>query len=238
MSCAAPAPPLFTGIEVGFSSLCVDGEATWRFVADVVREIGAMTPAPYFHIGGDEVQKLTPAEYAAFITRAESIVRAAGKQTIGWDEVAEVTLQADSIVQIWRPGAPKGDVAQTGKLILSPANRVYLDMKYTPATAIGLAWAGHVEVRDSYDWDPATLLAGVSETAILGVEGALWTETVANRADIEFLAFPRLAGVAEIGWTPQSGRDWDEYRLRLAAQTARWAALGINFHRSPQVPWQ
>jgi hexosaminidase len=51
------------------------------------------------------------------------------------------------------------------------------------------------------------------------------------------MAYPRMAGVAEIGWTPQSGRNWNEYRLRLAAQADRWKELNVNFYRSPQVPW-
>ena len=56
-------------------------------------------------------------------------------------------------------------------------------------------------------------------------------------SDIEYLAFPRLAGVAELGWSQESRRSWEEYRLRLGAQAPRWVALGINFYRSPLVPW-
>ncbi len=237
LNCDGQAPPLFTGIEVGFSTLCVDADVTYRFLDDVVREISAMSPSPFFHVGGDEVRKLTAEQYAAFISRAEAIVRAHGKRMIGWDEVAAVRLQGDSVIQLWRPDEPKGDLAQTGSVIFSPANKVYLDMKYTPETVIGLEWAGRIEVRDAYEWDPATLHAGVGEKAILGVEGPLWTETVARQPDIDYLMFPRLAGIAEIGWTPQAGRTWDDYRLRLAAQAKRWTALGINFYRSPQVPW-
>ena len=238
LNCDGVAPALFTGIEVGFSTLCAESETTYRFVDDVVREISAMTPGPYFHIGGDEVKKLTPAQYELFIKRAEAIVRKHGKTMIGWDEVAALTLDASSIIQYWRPGAPKGELGQTGKVIFSPANKLYLDMKYTPATLIGLDWAGHIEVRDGYEWDPAAMVPGVGEAAILGVEGPLWSETVARRADLDYLMFPRLAGIAEIGWTPQAGRAWDDYRQRLAAQAARWTALGINFYRSPHVPWR
>ena len=238
LNCDNVSPPLFTGIEVGFSVVCVTAEATYRFIDDVVREIAAMTPGPYFHIGGDEVKRLTPDEYAAFITRAEAIVRSHGRTMIGWDEVAAVRLDPSSVIQYWRPGAPKGDLGQTGKVIFSPANRMYLDMKYTLATLIGLDWAGRIEVRDGYDWDPATVVPGVGESAILGVEGPLWSETVARRGDLDYLLFPRLAGVAEIGWTPQAGRSWEDYRQRLGAQAGRWTALGINFYRSPQVPWR
>lgn len=238
LNCDGIAPPLFTGIDVGFSVLCWDADATYRFIDDVIRELAAMTPGPYFHIGGDEVKKLTPDQYAAFIARAEAAVRRHGKIMIGWDEIAAVPLESASIIQYWRPGAPKGDLGQTGKVIFSPANKLYLDMKYSEATPIGLDWAGRIEVRDSYDWDPAAMVSGLAASAILGVEGPLWTETVARRADLDYLMFPRLAGIAEIGWTPQTGRRWDDYRLRLAAQADRWTALGINFYRSPHVPWR
>ena len=238
LNCDGIAPPLFTGIDVGFSVLCWDSDATYRFIDDVIREIAAMTPGPYFHIGGDEVKKLTPGQYAAFIARAEAAVRRHGKRMIGWDEIAAVALDPSSVIQYWRPGAPKGDLGRTGKVIFSPANKLYLDMKYTESTRIGLDWAGRIDVRDSYEWDPAMMVSGLDASSILGVEGPLWTETVARRADLDYLMFPRLAGIAEIGWTPQSGRAWEDYRLRLAAQADRWTALGLNFYRSPHVPWR
>jgi hexosaminidase len=73
---------------------------------------------------------------------------------------------------------------------------------------------------------------------VAGVESALWSETLEDVDDIEFMAFPRLPGLAEIGWSPRDGRNWDEYRLRLAAQGPRWEAQGVDFYRSPQVPWE
>jgi hexosaminidase len=56
-------------------------------------------------------------------------------------------------------------------------------------------------------------------------------------ADAEYLAFPRLAAVAEVGWSSAAARQWESFRLRLAAQGPRLAALGVNYYRSPQVPW-
>jgi hexosaminidase len=93
-------------------------------------------------------------------------------------------------------------------------------------------------VQRSYAWDPATAVADVSEGDILGVEAPIWSETLETMQDIEFMAFPRLAGCAEIGWSPTAARDWDAYRLRLGAHGPRLAALGVNFYRSPLVPWQ
>jgi hexosaminidase len=110
-------------------------------------------------------------------------------------------------------------------------------MKYDDQTPIGLEWAGHVPVSASYAWEPGTLIEGVADDSILGVESALWSETTADRAAVEYLAFPRLPGIAEIGWSPATALLWDDYRQRLAAQAPRWDALGVNYYRSREVPW-
>lgn len=239
LNCDHTAPPPYTDIKVGFSCLCVADELTYAFIDDLVREIGALTPGPYFHIGGDEVRKLTGAEYIAFVNRVQEIVRLRGKRMIGWDEVASADLSKTSVVQHWRPGTALSSVAARGaRLIMSPANRAYLDMQYDSSTVLGLFWAGRIEVRDSYNWDPATLMEGVAEDAILGVEAPLWSETLANIREVEWMAFPRLAAIAEIGWSPQASRGWEDFRVRLGGQGSRWQALGVNFYRSPQVPWR
>jgi len=59
LNCNGVAPALYTGTEVGFSALCVESEATYRWIDDVVREIAALTPGAYFHIGGEEGERLT-----------------------------------------------------------------------------------------------------------------------------------------------------------------------------------
>jgi hexosaminidase len=237
LNCKGQAPAPFTGTDVGFSSLCVEMDFTYLFIDDVVKEIAAITPGPYFHMGGDEVKTLTPAQYRAFVERVQTIVQKHGKQMIGWDEVAVATLLPTSIVQHWRPDAAHGELARAPHLILSPANRTYLDMKYDPDTALGLRWAGLVPIKTAYDWDPATLVPEVAPAAILGVEAALWSETIATMRDAEFLAMPRLAAIAELGWSPAQPRDWESFRVRLGAQGPRWSALGVNFYRAPEIPW-
>jgi hexosaminidase len=237
LNCDGVAPPLYTGIEVGFSNFCVDKDITYKFIDDVVREIADLTPAPYFHIGGDEVKKITPAQYRTFVERVQGIVESHGKTVIGWDEVATATLLPATIVQQWRPGE-KFTVPPATKVILSPAHKIYLDMQYHTATPIGQHWAAYVDVPEAYQWDPATVIAGVNEASILGVEAPIWSETMATMRDVEYLAFPRLAGAAEIAWSPAAGRTWDEYRQRLGGQAQRWAGLGINAYWSPTVPWR
>lgn len=231
------APELFTGINVGFSSLAIENETTDTFVDDVIRELAALTPGPYIHIGGDEAMATKPADYRRFIERVQWIVQSYGKQMIGWEEVSQVNLRDDSVVQIWHHQMAAAAAQQNVNLIMSPATRMYLDMKYHEGTPLGLSWAAYIEVEDAYAWDPATQIASISETAILGIEAPLWTETVQTMADIEYLVFPRLPGYAEIGWSPQRGRDWDEYKSRLGQHGRRLTAMGVNFYRSSQVPW-
>jgi hexosaminidase len=247
LNCDGKAPPLYTGTKVGFSTLCTDEDETYAFLDEVIGQIAALTPGRYFHIGGDEAQSTKPADYAAFVERVQQLVHAHahGKTMVGWQEIAAATIAPDTIAQFWQPAAGSQDgtqtardaVAQGAKLVMSPANRAYLDIKYTESTPLGQTWAGLTEVRDSYDWNPGTLVAGVTEEDVLGVEGPLWTETIVTNADLDQMAFPRLAAIAEIGWSPQSARSWDGFRTRLAAQGLRWTALGVGFRRSPQIPW-
>ena len=207
LNCDGVAPPLYTGIEVGFSNFCVDKDITYKFIDDVVREIAALTPAPYFHIGGDEVKKITPAQYRAFIERVQGIVASHGK-TVDRRGTRSRRRRCcpSTIVQQWRP-REKFQVPPATKVILSPAHKIYLDMQYHTATPIGLHWAAYVDVPEAYGWDPATVLPGVNEASILGVEAPLWSETLATMRDVEYMAFPRLAGAAEIAWSPEGEPD-------------------------------
>jgi hexosaminidase len=237
LNCDGTARSPYTGTEVGFSSLCMQKDVTRAFITDVVRELAAATPGPYLHVGGDEARSTDPADYTRFMEDVQQIVASFGKQPIGWEELATTHLQPTAIVQQWHGGMTARAIAQGAKVILSPANRIYLDMKYNPRTPLGLTWAGTTDVGAAYDWDPATLLPGLRESDILGVEAPLWTETITQLTDIEYMAMPRLAGVAEIGWTPQARRRWDEYRRRLSAHAAHLQAMGVGFYRSPQVAW-
>ncbi|MFI1353239.1 beta-N-acetylhexosaminidase [Streptomyces sp. NPDC020898] len=245
LNCDGVAPPLYTGTDVGFSSLCVPKDLTYDFVDDVIRELAAITPGRYLHIGGDEAHSTSHEEYVAFMDRVQPVVAKYGKTVVGWHQLTAATPAKGAVAQYWgldSTGAEEKErVAAAARggtgVVLSPADRVYLDMKYDRDTPLGLDWAGYVDVRRSYDWDPGTYLPGAPSSAIRGVEAPLWSETIVTSADIEYMAFPRLPGVAELGWSSASTHDWEDYRVRLAAQAERWEALGIGYFRAPHVPW-
>jgi hexosaminidase len=215
-------------------SLDVGSEIALRFLGDVIAELVASTPGDYIHLGGDEVEGMDHDAYVKFMWDAATVVLRHGKRPVVWEEAGVAKLPKGTIVQHWSDAAPARAGAQQGlPLLMSPAPHTYLDQKYDDSTELGLKWAGNVDVRDAYEWDPAAV---IPEAEVMGVEAALWSETTETRDDVDFMVFPRLPAVAEVGW---SGRhDWEGFRTRLAAHGPLLEGLGVNFHRSKQVDWK
>ena len=241
----------YQGMAVGFSSLKIHDEATYDFLADVFGELAAMTPGPYLHVGGDEALGTDPADFAEFMTRVTALVAGLGKTPIAWHEAgAAAGLEDDTIGQYWGYVIPtdgmdekaRGFVRRGSQLILSPADAIYLDMKFDADSPLGLTWAnGVTTIERSYAWEPTAVIEGVTETDILGVEAPLWAETVRDLADIDALAFPRIASAAEAAWSPAVGasslRTWESFRERVGAMGPLWTSLGIGYTRLPEIPW-
>ena len=121
---------------------------------------------------------------------------------------------------------------------MSPATRAYLDMQYDSTTHLGLHWAAYVEVDSAYMWEPANFIPGINKENIIGIEAPLWTETITNMDELEYMVFPRLLGLAEIGWTPAELRDWDDYKNRVGKFGKRMEEMGIDFYQSDLVDWE
>lgn len=239
LNCDGKATELYTGTRVGFSTLCTTTDITYKFIDDVVRELAAITPGPYIHIGGDESHSTKREDYIPFINRVQEIVLANGKQVLGWDDIAISSLKPNVVAQHWSNVKNANmAVAQGAKILMSPGTKAYLDMQYDKNTRLGLHWAAYIEVDSAYGWDPATLVQGVGKENVIGIEAPLWTETIRTMDDIEYMVFPRLPGYAEIGWTQSSERSWDEYKVRLGKQGERFKAMDINYYPSTLVPWE
>ena len=238
LNCDGKSPELYTGTDVGFSTLCTDKEVVYQFIDDVIKELSVLTPGAYIHIGGDESKVTAPEDFKPFITRVQGIVKKHGKQMIGWEEVVQAELEDDAIIQYWtNPEHALKTVEKGLKMIMSPAHKTYLDMQYDSTTRLGLHWAAYIEVDSAYIWAPETMVPGIQKENILGIEAPLWTETIETMDDIEYMAFPRLPGYAEIAWTPTEIRDWDTYKKRLAAHGARFKAKEIDYYPSKLIAW-
>jgi hexosaminidase len=237
LRCNRTAPEPFTIVGGPPNTLCTTRDSVYQYITDVVREIVTAAPVPYFHIGGDEVQGLSKADYHAFIERVQTIVNGLGVRMIGWGEIAPANILPTNIVQHWTKDSTFLHAERGGKIIASPGPHFYLDMKYDSTRSLGLKWAGFIDLRKAYDWDPGTENPGVSASSILGLEAPLWAETLITRQDYEYQAFPRITALAELAWSSPSQIGWDGYRRRIAAHGARLAALGVNFARVPGIAW-
>lgn len=186
----------FRGTGIGFGALDPDNEQTYRFLEDVFGDLAAMTPGPYLHLGGDEVDMLDKEPFDRFLRRAASIAAATGKTVIGWEEIIATGASDRVVAQYWgrNHGAAaigfgvsdeqfREAVAKGTRAVVSPAAHSYLDMKYAADSPFGQDWAGLVGVRQAYEWDPVGYLGDVPPERILGIEAALWTETVATTAE-------------------------------------------------------
>ncbi|MDR6199169.1 hexosaminidase [Microbacterium sp. SORGH_AS428] len=238
----------YTGFGVGFSSLRIGDAETSAFLRDVFTELAELTPGPYLHIGGDEALGTSRDDYDAAIAEVTALVSSLGKTPVAWHEAgAAAHLTPGTIGQYWGFVHPvdgadekaRGFVERGGRLILSPADAVYLDMKDSADSPQGLTWAnGPTPLRRAYDWEPAEVVSGIREEQILGVEAALWTETIRSEHDIQQMAFPRLAAAAEVAWSAGASRSWESFRERLADLATRWDADGLAYRRIDDVPWR
>lgn len=232
---------VYTGMEVGFSRLTADLPATEPFVRDVIGDLADLTVGEYLHIGGDEALRMAKDEYVRCVEMAARAAREQGKKVVGWQEIVAAPLEPGTVVQYWdtrQDPAPLVSAARQGvRLLMSPADRTYLDMHYYQGFPLGQDWAGLVTLRDSYDWEPTTLMAGLPPEAVIGVEAAVFTEKIHTLDQLTRMLLPRLAAVAEVAWTPVEQRDLVDFTTRLAAHGPAWTAAGHTWEPVPGVAW-
>lgn len=234
----AEAPRVRTDMKVGYSSFNTHKDTVYRFIDDVVGELAAMTPGPYFHIGGDESHVTKKKDYINFVRRVETVVKNHGKRMIGWDEIATAALDSSTVTQYWRTKKnAQTAVEKNMSVILSPASKCYLDMKYDSLSKYGLDWAGTIPIDTAYNWQPE-VYSGVPKSHILGIEAPLWSETIATLDELEYLAFPRIIGYAELGWSIPENRSWTGYSQRLLKHQVFLDRMEIDYYRSPLINWE
>jgi hexosaminidase len=264
INCSANHPPVWNyTMAVGYSALCPTSSNTWAILTAIIDQLSAISPGPYYDLGGDEVPEtlLNRRQYAGFLNHEFGLVSSAGKTVMGWADIAGLGTNPapGSVAEYWQPAdgaSPNADsarqaVAKGMQVVMAPAFHTYLDQKYiagrqpnVPPT-LGLDWACPTgcDVDRAYDWDPGHLVNGVTDRNVIGLEGAMWGETVVNMSDVQYMVFPRLPALAEVAWSPETLRKrgnpaYRDFVVRLAAQGARWQAAGQNFYPSTEVPWR
>jgi len=234
LNCDGKPKEMYTGMRVGFSTFCVDSNITYQFVDDVIREIAALTPGDYIHLGGDESLATSDTDYVTFLNKAMPIVKKHGKKVMGWEDIGMADIDDTTIIQHWTSEA-KAQVAidKGARVVLSPAKKTYLDMKYTKADKIGLLWSGPTTIDSAYVWKPSLVFSDINPDQVIGIESPLWGETIVTSDDLEYLAFPRIIGHAVHSWKGDKAPAWEVYIEQLKKHTPRLEAQGINYYKSP-----
>jgi hexosaminidase len=222
-------------------------ERTFAFLEDVLEEVMAIFPSRYIHIGGDEAVKdqwkSSPRVQARmrelgiadetklqsyFVQRIEKFLSAHGRRLIGWDEILEGGIAPNATVMSWRGVDGAVAAARAGHdAVLSPDPTLYLDNRQSANQDKPPGRGRVIGLEQIYAFDPLRADLTAEENAhILGLQANLWTEHIRTEDRVEFMAWPRGAAVAEIGWSPlDRRRDFHDFLLRLVPQFERYRAL-------------
>jgi hexosaminidase len=219
---------------------------------DVLTEIMAIFPSSYIHIGGDEAPKVRWKEcpkcqarikaeglkdeaelQSYFIKRIEKFLVANNRRLIGWDEILEGGLAPEATVMAWRGIQAGIDAASQGNdAIMTPVDYCYFDYyQGDPATEPD-ASGGHTTLKTVYSYDPIPpVLTSDEAKHIIGVQGNVWTEHVKTVEAVEIKAFPRALALAEVAWSQQNRRNWDDFIERMENQFPRLDNMGVKYSK-------
>lgn len=229
---------------------CIGNPKTFEFMENVLTEVIELFPSEYIHIGGDEAgkntwktcpkcQALMKKEKLAnvdelqsyMIRKAEEFLNSKGRRLIGWDEILEGGLAPEATVMSWRGEAAGFKSARMGHdVIMTPGSYMYFDFYQADPRHQPVAIGGYTPIRKVYNYNPIPQDSLTVEEAkhFLGVQANTWTEYIPTPEHLEYMMFPRALAVAEIGWTPQEKRDWQDFKPRVNAHIPVLQQMGLN----------
>ncbi|MBC8257456.1 MAG: beta-N-acetylhexosaminidase [SAR324 cluster bacterium] len=199
--------------------------ATWNFLKKVLPEISALFPFGLIHLGCDElppkIWEKSPAinklktekdlettmdvqEWT--MQRAAKILVEAGVRPAAWEEAASGVnggIANDTLLFSWSGQEPGLKAARAGyEVVMCPAQHVYFDMAQSENPLDrGVCWAAIVSMKDALDWDPVPLAEPELEQKIIGIQGALWSETIIKDRDMDTMLVPRILALSEVSWS-------------------------------------
>jgi hexosaminidase len=229
--------------------LCVGNDSTYIVLDKIFTQVALLFPNQYIHMGGDEAYKgfwdkcpkcqkvmarenlkTTQELQSYFVKRIEKMIQSKGKKLIGWDEILEGGLAPEATVMSWRGMKGGIEAAKQGhKVIMSPFERVYLDLAQGDPFAEPSTYA-QVLLSSTYNFEPVP--DSVDAKLILGGQGNLWTESIANERHAQYMTWPRGLAIAEVLWSPKAKRDFPGFAKRLEANFKRFDAAKVKYATS------
>lgn len=222
--------------------ICLGNDCSWKFAKAVLAEVAQLFPAPYIHIGGDEVprdrwkackkcqqaiQKFGLKDIQGFT--AEDLLqgkfneqmaiylKSLGKKMIGWDEVLSDNIDSSTVIMSWR-GLGKGTKAlKKGHEVIFSSNGHFYFNNYQSADTENEpeSTGGFLPMSKVFQavWNTQDL-TDEERHKILGVEACLWTSFVRDYKVMNYKLLPRLAAFSDVAWGNET-RDYAEFLNRL-----------------------
>ena len=230
------------------ADFCVGNEATFEFLQNVLDEVIELFPSEYIHIGGDEAgknswphcplcQKRMKEEnlkgvdelQSYLIQRIEKYLNSKGKQIIGWDEILDGGLAPNATVMSWRGTEGGIAAAESGhKAIMTPGQFCYLDSYQDAPPTEPMAFGPYMPLEKVYSYNPTNGLGEQQAAMIYGIQGNLWVEYVPTGDMVEYMLYPRILAIAEIGWSNPAQRCYNEFKERAIVAVNGLRAKGYN----------
>ena len=230
------------------ADFCVGNEKTFEFLENVLSEVIELFPSEYIHIGGDEAgkaswphcplcQKRMKEEglkdvnelQSYLIQRIEKFVNSKGRQIIGWDEILDGGLAPNATVMSWR-GTEGGIAAvESGhKAIMTPGGYCYLDSYQDAPHTQPMAFGPYMPLEKVYSYNPRAEIDSAKAHLIYGIQGNLWVEYIPTEELVEYMIYPRILAIAEIGWSNPANRDYAAFKERAIKATEWLRNKGYN----------
>ncbi len=232
---------------------CAGNDSTFLFIQNILSEVMDLFPGKYIHIGGDECpkdrwktcpkcqQRIATEKLVGenelqsyFIKRIEKYVNSKGKQIIGWDEILEGGLAPNAAVMSWR-GTEGGITAAKQKhfVVMTPGKPCYFDhYQWKDVNNEPIAFGGYNPLDSVYAYNPTPKSLTEEEGKfILGAQGCVWTEYIADFAKVQYMSLPRMAALSEALWTPSAKKDYNNFISRLKLHSKMLDKLKINYSK-------
>ena len=157
------------------------------------------------------------------------------RRLIFWNEILygnTSMLSNDITVMAWI-GANQAaqEAARRGMTtILSPQIPYYINRKQSPLPTEPMSQGhGTESVEAVYNYVPMQDVPAELQSKYLGVQANFWTEWVVEESVLQYLMLPRLAAVAEAGWTAQQKRNYEDFVNRLQTEKVYYEKSGLNY---------
>ena len=231
-------------------------EKTYQFLADILKEAGALFPSQMIHLGGDEValgiqawigrpaimalmaknkfNQLSDLEHYFFRRMADTVI-STGSKVLCWDEAADNDLPAaKTIIFWWRQNVPSSLRTALQKkydVVLCPRLPLYFDFVESKNFVSGRKWNGIFNgLGDVYNFPDRQMSSDILHSSqILGIQANLWTETIASEKRLDFMTFPRITALAEAAWTDSASKNEASFDERLKSNLKLYDNEGIYY---------